>query len=89
MENYEELIKKYLEKEELTIEEIIKDDVDENTTKQIYEEWEKYHDEIFFHNAMYEMSYWDEPPTVNRIVNEFSICEYFASILLEYYLENI
>ena len=89
MEKYEELIKKYLEKEELTIEEIILDDVDENTAKQIYEEWKKYHDEIFFHNAIYEMSYWEEPPTVNRIIKEFSISEYFASLLLEYYLENI
>ncbi len=76
MDNYEDLVKLFV-------------NLDKETKDKLVDEWEKYHDEVFFHNAIYEISYMDEVPTVQRISREFGISLTFASILLDYYLENI
>lgn len=90
VEVYEKLIEKYLEKESLTISEILNNEkVDLELTNKIYEEWKKYHDEIFWHNAIYEISFMDEVPTPVRIQKEFDISYYFANKLFEYYMEVV
>lgn len=48
-----------------------------------------YHDELFFHSAMYEISYMEDVPTTIRIMDKFDICSYFANYLLDSYLEMI
>ena len=48
-----------------------------------------YTDELFYHYAMYEISGLDEVPTISRIMSLFDICYFFASHLLNEYLEAI
>ena len=48
-----------------------------------------YHDELFYHSAMYEISGFDEVPTVERIMGMFDVCSFIAVFLLEEYLEMI
>ena len=48
-----------------------------------------YHDELFYHSAMYEISGFEEVPTVERIMDMFDVCLFIASFLLEEYLEMI
>ena len=55
--------------------------------KVLYEEISNYHDEVFIHNVIYELSFCEEPPTIARIMREFNVSYPFAEILLEKYLE--
>lgn len=55
--------------------------------KTIYEEVSNYHDEVYIHGVIYELSFWEEPPTVARIMREFNVSYPFAEMLLEKYLE--
>ena len=55
--------------------------------KVLYEEVSNYHDEVFIHGVIYELSFWEEPPTIARIMREFNVSYPFAEILLEKYLE--
>lgn len=57
--------------------------------KEIIRQLSLYHDELFYHQAMYEISGMDEVPTVTRIMDMFDICYYFASYLLKEYMEMI
>lgn len=36
--------------------------------KLLFEELQMYNDEVFFHNALYELSFEEEPPTIARIM---------------------
>ena len=57
--------------------------------KEVRRQVALYHDELFFHQAMYEISDMDEVPTATRIMDMFDICYYFASYLLKEYMEMI
>ena len=56
--------------------------------KTLYEELERYSDEVFFHNAMYELSFEEEPPTIARIMNKFDASYFLAEKIFEFYMEN-
>ena len=56
--------------------------------KTLYEETKKYHDEVFYHRALYELSFMEEPPTVARIMREFDVSYLLAQKVFEFYLEN-
>ena len=55
--------------------------------KELYEEVSNYHNEVFIHSVIYELSFWEEPPTVARIMREFNVSYSFAQKLLDIYLE--
>ena len=54
----------------------------------LYEEAKKYNDEVFFHGALYELSFMDEPPTVARIMATFNVSYLLAKKVFEFYIEN-
>ena len=56
--------------------------------KQLYEEADRFNDEVFFHGVLYELSFMDEPPTVARIMQEFDVSYLLAQKLFEFYMEN-
>ena len=56
--------------------------------KTLYEEYLRYNDEVFMHNALYELSFEDEPPTIARIMNKFDVSYYLAEKIFDYYMEN-
>lgn len=89
-EQYELLIEQFIEREKLSVT-IIEEEAKVNSlvAVSIYEEWEKYHDEIFWHNAIYEISFMDEVPTPVRIMKEFDISLYFATKIFDYYIELV
>lgn len=85
---YEELIEKYLKNNNIDLEKLIKDEgIAKDLAEKIYSEWKNYHDEVFWHNAIYEISFMEEPPTPGRIMNEFQISYVFAEALYNYYME--
>ena len=87
-EKYELLIEKFIERKRISISIIQKQGKTSfKMANQIYDEWKKYHDEIFWHNAIYELSFMEEAPTVARIMNEFGISYLFATKILNYFLE--
>ena len=53
----------------------------------IYEEYKNYNDEVFLHNAYYEISFLEEAQTVARIMSLLNVSYVFAQKLLEDYLE--
>ena len=55
--------------------------------KELYEEVSNHHNEAFIHSVIYELSFWEEPPTVARIMREFNVSYSFAQKLLDIYLE--
>ena len=56
--------------------------------KALYEEWLRYNDEVFFHNALYELSFEEEPPTIARIIRKFQASYPLAKKIYEFYTEN-
>lgn len=56
--------------------------------KILYEEAKKYNDEVFFHGALYELSFMEEPPTVARIMRDFNVSYLLAKKVFEFYTEN-
>jgi len=85
---YEELIEKYLKNDNLDLEKLIKDEgIAKDLAEKIYSEWKNYHDEVFWHNAIYEISFMEEPPTPVRIMKQFDISYVFAEALYNYYVE--
>ena len=54
----------------------------------LYEEAKKFNDEVFFHGALYELSFMDEPPTVARIMSMLDISYLLAKRVLEFYEDN-
>ena len=89
-EKYEQLIERFIERKKLSISLIQKEaHVGFKIAKQVYQEWINYHDEVYWHNAVYEMSFMEEVVTPARIMNEFSVSYYFAKKLFDYYMEII
>ena len=87
-EKHEELINRFIERKDLSIAIIQKEGkAGFKIAKSVYEEWLNYHDEVYWHNAIYEISFMDEVPTPVRIMNEFGISLYFAQKLFDYYME--
>ena len=89
-EKHEELINRFIERKRLSIGEIQrKGKTSFKLASAVYREWKNYHDELYWHNAIYEMSFMEEPPTVARIMNEFGVSMYFATKLFDYYMELV
>ena len=89
-DKFEELVSEYIDQETISVLRIQKEKkVGFKLAYQVYKEWHHYHDEIFWHNAIYEISFMEEPPTPSRIMNEFDISYYFAKELFDYYMEII
>lgn len=89
-DKYESLIEKYIEKEKISISEIQKKEkVPYPLAEKLYIEWKNYHDEVFWHNAIYEISFMSDIPTPARIMDKFEISYYFANKLFMYYMEVI
>lgn len=89
-EKYEQLIERFIERKSLSIAIMQKEaKVGIRLAGKVYEEWKNYHDEIYWHNAIYEMSFMNEVVTPTRIMNEFGVSYYFAKKLFDYYLEQI
>lgn len=87
-EQYERLIELFIERENLSIIKIQNEaKVRYNIAEEVYEEWQKYHDEEYWSYAMSEISHMDEVPTPIRIMCLLDISYYFSQKLLEYYLE--
>ena len=57
--------------------------------KLLFEELQRYNDEVFFHNALYELSFEEEPPTIARIMGKFDVSYILAEKIFEFYMENI
>ena len=89
-EKYEQLIEQFIERKELSVATIQKEGkVGVRLAAKVYQEWKKYHDEVFWHGCIYEISFMDEVPTPVRIMKEFAISLYFAQKLFEKYMEMI
>ena len=89
-EKHEELINRFIERKRLSIGEIQrKGKASFKLASAVYREWKNYHDELYWHNAIYEISFMEEPPTVVRIMSEFNISMYFATKLFIYYMELV
>ena len=87
-EQYERLIEKFIERKRLSISTIQKEGrTSFKIAKAIYQEYLNYHDEIYWHNAIYEISFIEEAPTPARIMSHFQISYYFAKKLFDYYME--
>ena len=54
----------------------------------LFQEAERYNDEVFFHNALYELSFMEEPPTIARIMDVFGVSFLLASKIFDFYMEN-
>ena len=55
--------------------------------KELYEEVSLYQNEVFIHGMIYELSFWEEPPTIARIMREFNVSYPFAEMVFEKYME--
>jgi hypothetical protein len=87
-EQYEKLIEKFINRKRLSISTIQKEGrTGFRIAKAIYQEYLNYHDEIYWHNAIYEISFMGDIPTPARIMNKFKISYYFANKLFNYYME--
>lgn len=87
-EQYEELINRFIERKVLSIATIQKEaKAGFKIAAEVYEEWKNYHDEVYWHNCIYEISFMEEVPTPARIMNEFGISLYFAQKLFDYFME--
>ena len=54
----------------------------------LYRESKRFSDEVFFHNALYELSFMEEPPTIARIMGAFDVSFLLASKIFDFYMEN-
>ncbi len=89
-EKYEELITKFIERKKLSVSEIQKKGkAGIQLAVRVYNEWKNYHDKVYWHNAIYQISFMDEVPTPVRIMKEFDISYYFAEKLFEQYMEAV
>lgn len=90
-DRYEELIPLYIESEKLpSISEIQKEHkIGFKMASAIYKECKNYHDEVYWHNCIYEISFMEEPPTPARIMSLFGVSYYFAKKLFDYYIEAV
>ena len=89
-EKYEKLIEQFIERKELSVATIqIESKAGLKIATKVYQEWKKYHDEVFWHGCIYDISFMDEVPTPVRIMKEFDISPYFAQKLFEKYMEMI
>ena len=89
-EKYEKLIEQFIERKELSVATIQKESkAGLKIATKVYQEWKNYHDEVFWHGSIYEISFMDEAPTPVRIMKEFDISLYFAQKLFEKYMEMI
>ena len=87
-EQYEELINRFIKEKDLSIEKIKKEgNASLELAKNVYNEWKNYHDEVYWHNAIYEISFMDEVPTPARIMNLLNISYCFAKELFDYFME--
>ena len=55
----------------------------------LYQEYENYHDEVFLHNCLYELSFKEEPATIARVMRKFNVSYTLAKRIYEFYMENI
>ena len=89
-DKFEELVSEYIDQETLSVLRIQKEKkVGFKLAYQVYKEWRHYHDEVFWHNAIYEISFMFDIPTPARIMDKFDISYYFANKLFMYYMEVI
>lgn len=90
-ERFEELIPLYIELDKApSISQIQKDNgIGFKMAGAIYQEWLNYHDEVFWHNCIYEMSFMEEPPTPGRIMSAFNVSYYFAKKLFDRFIEVV
>ena len=89
-EKYEKLIEQFIERKELSVATIQKESkAGLKIATKVYQEWKNYHDEVFWHGCIYDISFMDEVPTPVRIMKEFDISLYFAQKLFEKYMEMI
>ena len=87
-EKYESLMEKYIKKKKVTISGLQKKEkLPYPLAEKLYIEWKNYHDELYWHNAVYEISFMEEPPTPARIMDMFNISYCFAKKLFDYYIE--
>ena len=87
-EKYESLIELFIERTELSVLTIQKEaKAGFRIASAVYKEWKNYHDEVYWHNCIYEISFMDEVPTTARIMREFNVSYYFAQKLFDYYME--
>lgn len=90
LDEYETLIEKYIEQKELSISIIMKESkVEYPIAERVYLEWINYHDEVYWHSCIYEISFMDEVPTPIRIMKMFNISYYFAEKLFNHYIEMV
>lgn len=87
-ERFERQIERFIERKKLSISIIQKEGhTSFKIAKQVFKEWRNYHDEIYWHNVIYEIGFMEDIPTPARIMDEFKVSFYFANKLFEYYME--
>lgn len=87
---FDELLKECLKKKRLSVSWIQKQfKASFQMANALYEEVKKYNDEVFVHNALYELSFEEEPPTIARIMNIFNISFLLAKKIFDNYMEVI
>lgn len=86
---FDEILKQCLNEKTLKISWIQKQfNLSYQKAKLIYEEANNFDDEIFMHNALYELSFEEEPPTIARIMGKFKVSYLLAEKIYEFYMEN-
>ena len=87
---FDELLKECLKKKRLSVSWIQKQfKVSFQMAMALYEETNNYNDEVFMHNALYELSFEEEPPTIARIMNSFNVSFLLAKKIFDNYMEVI
>ena len=86
---FDAMLRECIMQEKLSTEWIKKKwNLSKSKAKQLYEEANRFNDEVFFHGVLYELSFVDEPPTIARIMQEFDVSYLLAQKLFEFYMEN-
>lgn len=89
-DEFDELLKKCLAKNNLSVSWIQKElGLSFPKAAVLYQEAKNYNDEVFLHNALYELSFLDEPVTITRIMNFFDVSYLLAQRIYGFYQENI
>lgn len=87
---FDELLKDCLKKKRLSVSWIQKQlKVSFQIAAVLFEETNNYNDEVFIHNALYELSFEEEPPTIARIMNNFNVSFLLAKKIFDNYMEVI
>ena len=87
---FDELLKECLKKKRLSVSWIQKQlKVSFQMAMALFEETNNYNDEIFMHNALYELCFEEEPPTIPRIMNIFNVSFLLAKKIFDNYMEAI